>query len=115
MKIKPIKLDTLFTYNTQIDKPPFFIHQISKKYKLSANETQKVILPALNTNNVMIFYKSADTEPKLKTKKWKAVNRLMPDQTLTPSKTEVYEFLIVANWDSPLSMIGQFHLKLVEN
>ena len=114
-KIKPIKLDTLLTYNTQIDKPPFFIYQISKKYKLSANETQKVILPALNTNNVMIFYKSADTEPKLKTKKWKAVNRLMPDQTLTPSKTEVYEFLIVANWDSPLSMIGQFQLELMEN
>lgn len=97
-------------YNSKAIKPPFFIHhKYAKNYQFKKGETYAIQQQRFNTSKAVVFYKSASSPAKLKNVKWKAKNYVSEEFTAT--KTGIYKFMIVYDYQSPLSMVSNLIIK----
>jgi len=96
-------------YNTTLIKQPFFIHRISGQTHLTCGEIYQVTLDRYNTDKVVIFYKFVRGKQQNRNAKWRVQD--VVGEEFTPLETGYYQFLIVFDWDSPLSMIGNLGFK----
>ena len=101
-------------FNTSLDKNPFFAHHVSKPFELKTGNSYKINLSMANTEKAVLFYKFAPSGKSLNNSKWKAINTIQLSNNFTPAIDGTYLFMIVFNWNSPLSSIGSFTLTPVE-
>ena len=96
-------------HNSKLIKPPFFEFFKTKKMQLIKGKSYAVSLDSYNTNKLKILYKWAKNEAEFKKSKWKAKNYI--SDTFVPQENGFYQFMIVYDYQSPLSMVGEFTLK----
>ena len=96
-------------HNSNLIKPPFSLFYKTKKMKLVKGKSYLVNLESYNTDKLKILYKWAKNEAEFKKSKWKAKNYL--SDTFVPENDGLYQFMIVYDYQTPLSMIGEFTLK----
>jgi hypothetical protein len=89
---------------------PYFSHQEFPELRLDAEKQYKINLPVQNSRNAVIFYKNAPSVKSLKNSKWKAINTIMPNTTFKPPTNGLYAFVVVFNWNGPLSFIGNLEV-----
>lgn len=105
-----ISVSDIELYDSTHGDKPYFSHQVFPQNKLEKGMEYKISLPVLNSNNAVIFYKSAPSEQSLNNSKWKAINTIHPNSCFTPPQDGFYSFLVVYNWISPLSFIGNLKI-----
>ncbi len=96
-------------HNSNIVKSPFFNFYKSKKMQLSKGQLYSVDLGVYNTDKVKIFFKGGASEAEFRKSKWKAKNYV--SDSFVPDFDGLYQFMIVFDYQSPLSMIGEFKLE----
>ncbi|MDG2369702.1 MAG: D-glucuronyl C5-epimerase family protein [Flavobacteriales bacterium] len=96
-------------HNSNIVKPPFFKFYKSKKIQLTKGQLYSVDLGVYNTDKVKIFFKGGASEAEFRKSKWKAKNYI--SESFVPDLDGLYQFMIVFDYQSPLSMIGEFSLQ----
>lgn len=95
-------------YNTKSLKDPFFVHFKTKSFFLQKDHDYYTSFDLLNSSNAVVFYKQAKTEKALNQSKWKACNTIARNHT--PLQDGHYQFMIVYDWESPLSLISKFEI-----
>lgn len=96
-------------HNSNIVKPPFFNFYKSKKMQLSKGQLYSIDLGVYNTEKVKIFFKGGASEAEFRKSKWKAKDYV--SDSFVPYFDGLYQFMIVFDYQSPLSMIGEFKLE----
>ncbi len=95
-------------HNTNLIKPPFFVHYKTKTIELKNNQTYSISIDKYNSDKLKIFYKSGKNEAEFKNSKWEA--RHVVTDKFTPEINGIYQFMIVFDYQSPLSSIGKFEI-----
>jgi len=96
-------------YDTSFDRAPLFAHYVHKPLEMEEGTAYKISLPLMNTDKAILFYKFAISNKKIKRAKWKAINTLDLNEIFIPQKSGLYTFMIVYNWNNPLSFIGDLN------
>lgn len=99
-------------YNTTLQKAPFFGHVKTKVFDLNKEDQYEVVLPKYNTKEAVVFYRLLSDKTNLNSGKWKAKNTVL--EKFDPKSTGVYQFMIVFDYESPLSAIGEFSVTKIK-
>ncbi len=105
---KNISISKVDLYNTNIVKPPFYAHFKSKIYELEKEKEYLIKFDEYNTDKAVIFYKHSTNRKIMNKSKWKALN--VTAKEFTPQDSGSYQFMVVFDYLSPISMIGEFSI-----
>ena len=95
-------------YNTSLEKAPFYLFEKSDIMKLEKGNNYHLDLEFLNSQKATIFYKTGKDKKALYTAKWDARNTVT--EHFEVNGHEYYQFLVVFDYESPLSVIRKFEI-----
>ncbi|WP_175552438.1 D-glucuronyl C5-epimerase family protein [Tangfeifania diversioriginum] len=101
---------TVDFFNTSKAESPYFGHHISQPFELKKENTYKIGLPVINTDQAVLFYKFTPADKKISDTKWKAINTLNLNDYFTPAKSGKFSFMLVFKRTDPLNFIGNFKI-----
>jgi len=99
-------------YDSKKVKAPFFSHYKSDPLILSTDSTYNITSRAVQSKKSVIFYKYLSKDDDVNSGKWKAKNTLK--ETFTPEKNGQYQFMVVYDYDSPLSSLAEFKVNAIK-